>query len=357
MRPGSIVRDQAKMTFGPQTIHNGDHKSMGRMSLRDAIAYSRNLATANVALDLGTTLASSARALYSTWKTFGIGSSTGVDVSGEVSGIAPDPATTPWQPIDLADRAFGQSVAVTPLQLANGYATMVNGGYHVQPHVVAAIDKVDTHPPAPQRAISASLADQLKGVLEHVTSSVPWYAEGSLIRGYQIGGKTGTAQVWDSAHGTYTRNLFNFSFVGFAGGDAPRAVVAVRIGPARPNAIAQGDLELIITSYQLFHRIATDALARLDVPKASDPNAGRPEPGSAAQESLEPGAYEKWLHSGASGNTSSGQHRHHHRNAGGDQQSGADPPPGGDPGSGGGQHSGGDQQGSGGGLQQPGGGG
>src|SRR5205807_2348226 len=118
----------------------------------------------------------------------------------------PDPATTPWQPIDLADRAFGQSVAVTPLQLANGYATMVNGGYHVQPHVVAAVNNVDTHPAAPQRAISAPLADELKGVLEHVTSSVPWYAAGSLIPGYQIGGKTGTAQVYDPVKGKYSYN-------------------------------------------------------------------------------------------------------------------------------------------------------
>ena len=172
VRPGTIVHDRRQMKFGPQTIHNSDHLSMGAMTLRDAIAYSRNLATASVALHLDRTVAGSARKLYSTWKTFGIGSPTGVDVSGEVGGIAQDPATTPWQPIDLANRAFGQSVAVTQLQLANGYATMVNGGYRVQPHVLVSIGSGPPAPkPEPQRAIPASLADELKGVLEHVTSA------------------------------------------------------------------------------------------------------------------------------------------------------------------------------------------
>ncbi len=277
VRPGTIVHDRRQMTFGPQTIHNSDWKSMGAMTLRDAVAYSRNLAMANVALHLDRTQAGSARKLYSMWKTFGIGAPTGVDVSGEVAGIAQDPQTTPWQPIDIADRAFGQSVAVTQLQLANGYATMVNGGYRVQPHLLVSIGSgPPAQTPEPQRAISPGLADELKGVLEHVTASVPWYAQGSLIPGYQIGGKTGTAQIWDSTNNKYTKNRFNFSFVGFAGGDAPRVVVAVRIADAVPTVKGQGDLQVIISSYQLFHRIASDALARLDVPKSSDPERRTP---------------------------------------------------------------------------------
>jgi cell division protein FtsI (penicillin-binding protein 3) len=328
-RPGTIVLDQREMTFGSQTIHNSDYKSCaafasgvqcssarptGRLQLRDAIAYSRNLATANVALHLDRTMGGSARKLYATWKTFGIGSPTGVDVAGEVGGIAPDPQTTAWQPIDLAERAFGQAVAVTQLQLANGYATMVNGGYRLQPHVLESIGATTAETPAPERAISAPVADELKGLLEHVTASVPWYAEGSLIRGFQIGGKTGTAQVWDATRHKYTFNRFNFSFVGFAGGDAPRVVVALRIADAVPHVKAQGQLELIVTHYQLFRRIASDALARLDIPKASDPNAGHTEPGSAAQRSLEPGAYAKWRQSQHPGR---GQHHQNHPNGGG----------------------------------------
>ena len=112
---------------------------MGWMSFRDAIAYSRNVVAAEVARRLDTTVDKAGAKLYKTWGRFGIGSLTGVDVSGEVPGIASDPHVTKWQPVDLANRSFGQSVAVTPIQLGTGYTAMINGGFRVQPHVVAAV--------------------------------------------------------------------------------------------------------------------------------------------------------------------------------------------------------------------------
>ncbi len=292
--PNSKVMDRKSLQFGTQVIHNSDHKSMGLMLFKDAIAYSRNLAMAGVAAKLDRTEPLASARLYDMWKTLGIGQLTGVDVSGEVAGIAPDPATTTWQPIDLANRAFGQAVAVTQLQLAVGYAAMANGGYRVQPHLVTAVGTDAVSVAAPTQVLSTSLAGQLKDVLHHVTASVPWYAAGSLIHNFQVGGKTGTAQVWDPVAGQYTYNKFNFSFVGYAGGDAPAAIIAVRIGEAVPLVKGQGDLGLAITSYQLFRRIAVDAISRLDVPKATDPTAGYPEPGSAAQQQLYPGRYEAW---------------------------------------------------------------
>lgn len=293
--PTSTVKDQRELRFGTQVIHNSDHKSMGSMTFRDAIAYSRNLAVAGVAARLDKSVPKASAKLYDMWKTLGIGQQTGIDLSGEVSGIAPDPATSTWQPVDLANRAFGQSVAVTQIQLAVGYATMANGGYRVQPHLLQSIGtEPPTIPVAPTQVLTPMLAGQLKGIMSHVTASVSWYAAGSLIHGYQIGGKTGTAQLWDPAGGAYTYNKFNFSFVGFAGGDTPAAVIAVRIAEAVPRVHAQGQLELGITSYELFHRIAVDTLARLDVPRATDPNAGYPEPGSMAEQTLYPQRYDAW---------------------------------------------------------------
>ncbi|MEA2622703.1 MAG: hypothetical protein QOH61_1613 [Chloroflexota bacterium] len=289
--PTTRVHDRASMTFGSQTIHNSDRGSMGVLRFRDAIAYSRNLATAGVALKLDRNVPKSAARLYQTWQTFGIGKATGVDVSGEVAGIAPNPRNAPWQPVDLANRAFGQSVAVTQIQLAVGYAAMSNGGYRVQPRVLSAIGSQEQGRVEPERIISEGLAGQLKDLLHHVTASVPWYAEGSLIHGYEVGGKTGTAQVWDAAHSRYTYNRFNFSFVGFVGGDEPSAVVAVRIAEATPKVRGQGDLQLAITSYQLFRRIAVDTISRLDVARASSPDAGYPERGSPAEQVLYPARY------------------------------------------------------------------
>ena len=76
----------------------------------------------------------------------GFGTPTGIDVAGEVPGIVNDPAITPWRQIDLANGAFGQGVAVTPIQLATAYAAMVNGGILVQPHVVKAVGDRDVAP-------------------------------------------------------------------------------------------------------------------------------------------------------------------------------------------------------------------
>jgi cell division protein FtsI (penicillin-binding protein 3) len=292
--PTTKVRDRQSLVFGTQTIHNSDLKSMGVMRFRDAIAYSRNLATAGVAMRLDRTTQKSAAKLYDAWKTLGIGSLTGVDLSGEVAGIAPDPASQVWQPLDLANRAFGQGVAVTQIQLAVGYAAMANGGYKVQPHLLSGVGSEASLVVAPKRVITAGLAADLKGILRHVTDSVPWYAEGSLIRGYEVGGKTGTAQVWDPERGSYTYNRFNFSFIGYVGGDEPAAVIAVRIGEAVPRVRGQGQLELGITSYQLFRRIAIDTISRLDIPRSTDKDAGFPEHGSAAEMQLFPQRWQAW---------------------------------------------------------------
>ncbi len=292
--PDTQVHDVYALHFGGDTIHDSDHKAMGWLPFRDAIAYSRNVVAAEVARRLDKTVDKAGAKLYKTWQKFGIGSPTGIDLSGEVPGIASDPKVTKWQPVDLANRSFGQSVAVTPIQLGMGYTAMINGGFRVHPHVLAAVGDQAQAATAPQRIISASLAGQLQGILHHVTASVPWYAQGSLIPGYQVGGKTGTAQVFDAQKGKYSYNTFNFTFVGYVGGATPNAVILTHIGEASPKVIKQGDLELGITSYQLFRRIANDAIHTLGIPRLDDPQAGMPEPGSAAQQELYPDLYAAW---------------------------------------------------------------
>ncbi len=292
--PDMKVHDVYALHFGGDTIHDSDHRAMGWIPFRDAIAYSRNVVAAEVARRLDKTVDKAGARLYRTWQRFGIGSPTGIDLSGEVPGIASDPKVTRWQPVDLANRSFGQSVAVTPIQLGTGYTAMINGGFRVQPHLLAAIGDEGQAAKAPQRIISASLAGQLQGILHHVTASVPWYAKGALIPGYQIGGKTGTAQVWDAQKQKYSYNTFNFTFVGYLGGATPNAVIVTHIGEASPKVIKQGDLELGITSYQLFRRLANDAIHTLGIPRLSDPQAGMPEPGSAAQKQLYPALYAAW---------------------------------------------------------------
>ena len=172
-----------------------------------------------------------------------------------------DPATTTWNQIDLANGSFGQGVAVTQIQLAAAYAAMVNGGLLVHPHVVAGLGRQPVAVAAPTQVLDPSLSPELAGLMQHVLAS-PWYVDQSQVPGYWVGGKTGTAQVWDSAHQRWAFNLYNFSCVGFIGRTTghPDLVIAVRIQEARPDRNAQGQLILPVTSTELFRRVATDAV-------------------------------------------------------------------------------------------------
>ncbi len=112
-----------RLDGGRTKIDNADRKGMGMITFEDGIAYSRNVVAAKVALALGDSVGNSSAMLYDTWRQLGYGGLTGIDVAGEVAGLVRDPADVPWREIDLANASFGQGVAVTPIQLANAFAT------------------------------------------------------------------------------------------------------------------------------------------------------------------------------------------------------------------------------------------
>jgi cell division protein FtsI/penicillin-binding protein 2 len=255
-------RDTGRLHLAGDTrVDDADRRAMGVLTLEDAIAYSRNVVAAKVALGLAPDLGTASSTLHAVWQRLGFGAQTGIDVAGEVRGLVNDPAISAWREIDLANGSFGQGVAVTQIQLATAYAAMVNGGILVQPHVVASIGGRNVEAASRGQAIDPSLSPVLEGLLEHVLKS-PWYVEDSKVKGYVVGGKTGTAQVWDAEHQRWAFNLYNFSCVGFiARRDGhPDLVVAIRIGEARPARTGRGDLVLSITAPELFRRVATDAI-------------------------------------------------------------------------------------------------
>jgi cell division protein FtsI/penicillin-binding protein 2 len=247
---------------GRAKIDDADRKPMGLMRFEDAIAFSRNVVAAKVALNLAPTLNDASLALHAVWRRFGFGNRTGVDVAGEVSGLVRDPAAKAWREIDLANGAFGQGVAVTPLQLAVGFGAMMNGGTLVTPHVVRAIDGTLTETPEPRSAMDASMSPVLIDLMHHVVATVPFYRDRTLIPGHFVGGKTGTAQIWDSDAGDWKTGVFNFSFVGFVGRQTghPDLVIAVRINEGHPSVRRVGQLEMPVMSFELFRRIASDAI-------------------------------------------------------------------------------------------------
>jgi cell division protein FtsI/penicillin-binding protein 2 len=257
-----VYRDSRSFALdnGRARITDADNKSMGDMKLEDGIAYSRNIIAAQVALGLAPTTDQASTILHEVWTRLGFGRTTGIDVSGENRGIVNDPAITAWRQIDLANGSFGQGVAVTQIQLATAFAALVNGGVLVQPHVVAGVGAQPIVKTSTGRVLDPSLSPQLSYLMNHVLAS-PWYVDQSRTPGFWVGGKTGTAQVWDAEHRRWFSNTYNFSCVGYIGRRTghPDLVIAVRIQEAHPNRNAQGQLILPVTSTETFRRVATDA--------------------------------------------------------------------------------------------------
>jgi cell division protein FtsI/penicillin-binding protein 2 len=272
--PSTRIKDVGTLHLdkGRTKIDDADRKGMGWMTFEDGVAYSRNVVAAKVALALGKSTRESSAILYDMWLRLGYGEPTGIDLAGEVGGIVRDPALAKWREIDLANGAFGQGVAVTPLQLATAYAGLMNGGALVQPHVVKSIGDTDVLlGPRRQGIVDRSVSRTLIKMMQHVITEVPFYRDRTLVPGYDVGGKTGTAQIWDASanggRGAWKRNLFNYSFVGYIGRQSgvPDLVVAIRIEEGTPTVARVGHLEMPVMSFELFRRIATDAITTPDL--------------------------------------------------------------------------------------------
>ena len=258
------IEDDRALVLNGAIVRNSDRRSMGAISFRDAIAHSRNVATGKVAMMLGDTTDYASAVLYDMWQRLGLGQPTGVELDGELGGIVADPAETPWQPIDLVNRAFGQGVAVTPMQLAAAFAAMVNGGQLVRPHVYAASTPAATTD-VPQ-VISPELSATLRELMVHVVDAGLNYAAETRIDGYVVGGKTGTAQIWDNKAGAWLEQIYNHTFVGFVGAERPEAIILVRVHDTEPRIKKRWGMSLEMTSNELFRRVALDTISVLDLP-------------------------------------------------------------------------------------------
>ncbi|HEV7671667.1 MAG TPA: penicillin-binding protein 2 [Thermoanaerobaculia bacterium] len=202
-----------------------DHKPFGILTFAEAIAKSSNVGMIKTALLLGD------ERLYGMASALGFGRKTGIDLPGEASGILHPLSEWRRFPLSKAYISFGQGVSVTPLQLAVAAATVANGGVRLQPYIVAStggagqIEPLHAAIQPVGRAMSAATAAELTRLLEGVVTAGT--AKSAAVAGYNVAGKTGTAQI--PLAGSYDRNHYVPSFVGFAPGDRPQIVGVVAI--------------------------------------------------------------------------------------------------------------------------------
>lgn len=206
-------------------IHTAEDKAFGRETMTQVLENSDNVAMVWLADLLGT------ERLYIKLAGFGFGTPTGVDLPGEESGTLLDQAD--WRDIHRATIAFGQGVAVTPLQLVTALSVLANGGHLVQPHIVdylandAGTMVTDIEPPVVKDQIirpetSAEITDMMVSVVEN------GHGKRARVPGYKIAGKTGTAQI-PNPQGGYFEDRHIGGFGGFFPADRPRFAMVVKL--------------------------------------------------------------------------------------------------------------------------------
>lgn len=193
-------------------------------SVQQVLQRSSNIGTAWIATTMG------ADHFYQRVTSFGFGEVTGIELPGESPGLLRLPSQPGWHPFNLATNSFGQGMAVTPIQLVRGVAAVVNGGTLVKPHIAREIVRGQERErvvPGPLRqvlkpATAATMRDLLVSVVEYDDGPV----RKSKLPGYQLGSKTGTAEVpGPTGYGAATIA----SVVGFGPADDPRFVILVKI--------------------------------------------------------------------------------------------------------------------------------
>lgn len=237
---------KGSLKVGKHTIRcarHGGSRAHGQQNLEEVVAHSCNVATALIGMKLGAT------ALYDAVQRFGL-----LDrpVVGSQRGRLGKPQG--WERIRLANVAFGQGIQVTPLGLAAAYAALANDGVYVQPRLLL------NQPSETRSVLSPEVAHQMRQYLKAVVDE----GTGKLadVKGYEVAGKTGTAQKVIPGRRGYASGKYVASFVGFAPADDPRIVVLVAVDEPR-NGYFGGTV-----AAPAFARITERVLAYLGVPAA-----------------------------------------------------------------------------------------
>ncbi len=195
-------------------------------TMAQALQNSCNPVFVELALRMG------AQRFYQYLHAFGLGSKTNIDLQGEESGILIPVNSV--KNVDLARIGFGQSVAVTPIQLLTAACSVLNGGRLMRPYLLKEAVSPDgtvlyrTSPKVVSTPISEETSLTMRKLLEDVVAVGG--AKNARISGYRIGGKTGTAQVYKD--GRIVRNVHIGSFLGFAPADDPRIALLVIVDEA-----------------------------------------------------------------------------------------------------------------------------
>lgn len=249
----------------------------GTQAIAQSIANSCNVAMMEMIKVIG------AEDFYRYQSIFGFGAQTGIDLPGEAEGILQDPELV--GPVDLATNSFGQNFNVTMEQMVAGMSALINGGNYYEPHVVKQIQDengnvIETKESVlKKRVISEQTSTMLKQYMKTVMEGTGTGAS-AAVEGYDIGGKTGTAEKYPRNSGKHL-----LSFIGYAPQDEPEVLIYVVID--EPNTESQEDSSLVLN---LARSIMEEAFPYMNISTIDGQPVVAPEQPEEDQQEVEPQA-------------------------------------------------------------------
>lgn len=218
--PSETFYDNGSIDVSGETLKCWSDVPHGKQTLEEAVGNSCNPVFVTLGLRIGK------ERFYNYMELFGYDSITGIDYPSEATAILQNEDTA--GPVDLATMAYGQGIAVTPIQLATAVSAIGNGGVMMKPHLVKELVDSDGktvrtfEPEEVRQIISKQTSDEVCDIMEYVVSEGG--AETAYVEGYRVGGKTGTANKPKA--GGYSEDTYS-SFIGMAPMNDPKVTVLV----------------------------------------------------------------------------------------------------------------------------------
>jgi cell division protein FtsI/penicillin-binding protein 2 len=251
--PASMFHLPPTLKVGDRVIHEAHERGAVDYSLTEIVTKSSNVGAVKLGMALG-----KAR-LVDYFTRFGLSQRTGVDFPGEAKGWMP-PASS-WSQSSMGNLPFGQGLSVTPLQLARAMSAIANGGTLVTPHFLFRQGSLPaTYPPSPEPVIATETARTTTVMLTDVVRDGTGSA--AAVAGYEVAGKTGTAQKPIPGGLGYMKGVYVSSFAGYLPAGDPRVLIVVTID--EPSSGLYGGT----VAAPMFSKLASFCVAHLTIPPA-----------------------------------------------------------------------------------------
>lgn len=217
--------------FGNEKVRCVNRDGHGLETIEGALMDSCNDALMQMSYNIG------AENFLDYQAVFGFGQKTGIDLPGEANTASLMYTLDNIKPVDLATNSFGQNYNCTMIQMVSAFSSLINGGNYYKPHVVTKItdDSGNTveniEPTLLKKTVSQNTSDTLRNYLYNVVTNGT--AKAAKVDGYSMGGKTGTAQMYDDETHLRKKGAYLVSFMGFVPYDDPQLVIYTVIN--QPN--------------------------------------------------------------------------------------------------------------------------